>query len=469
LFKAGAAQRVITPPVGLSMTGWSPRATGDTISRYVHDDLHVKVLAVERGKAAWLMVAADLTGIDAIATEQIRRGISGKTGVPPESILVCATHTHSGPAVATVVSLCHIPKHRFDGKNFPTVTSADVNVWWHDGINREWKDRFITLAIEAAVEAWNVRQPAEASFTDVEAEGLASSRRVWMSDGTWGDPRKLNAPGVQVVSRTTIDSRARMLWIRDQQTKAPLAAVINYGSHPWVFFGSGFSADLAGATAAAVAAAWKAPTAAPPVVLFTAGPEGDVTLIWNIEMDKLWRAQPDPGESEKDYIARREQVFDSELNRLSGLLTRRILTVLPASDRWQTDPILKADRQVVALPVKTRYRPPKEALLADWQKAAPPGRHLTEIQVLRIGDGAFVGLPGEPFASLGLAIRADSPLPHLMVLGLANEFGVLTYIGDRAAFALGGYEIELSPLAEGAGEILVEHAVALLRRTAGSE
>lgn len=82
--------------------------------------------------------------------------------------------------------------------------------------------------------------------------------------------------------------------------------------------------------------------------------------------------------------------------------------------------------------------------------------------MLQAGEGAILGLPGEPLASLGRAIQVQSPFLHLVIAALANEFGAISYIGDREAYNLGGYEIAFTPVGPGAGETLVERAVALL-------
>ena len=96
--QAGAARRVITPPVGVSMSGWNPRATGDIQACYVRDELYAKALVLQRGDRAWALLAVDLTGVDAVATAQIRKGVAEETALAPEAIMICATHTHSGPA-----------------------------------------------------------------------------------------------------------------------------------------------------------------------------------------------------------------------------------------------------------------------------------------------------------------------------------------------------------------------------------
>ncbi|MGQ9732469.1 MAG: GNAT family N-acetyltransferase [Candidatus Zipacnadales bacterium] len=87
----------------------------------------------------------------------------------------------------------------------------------------------------------------------------------------------------------------------------------------------------------------------------------------------------------------------------------------------------------------------------------------TWLQVLRLGEVAVVGLPGEMFGALGLEIRRRSPFRHTVVVGLAND--EIGYIPDRQAYADGGYQTWVgfhSQLEPGTGETMVEAALALL-------
>ncbi len=465
---AGAARRVITPPVGVSMSGWNPRAAGDIQARYVHDDLYAKALVLQRGNRAWALVAVDLTGVDAVATAQIRQGAAEQTGLAPDAIMVCATHTHSGPAlcpVATTYSPEDMARHtiRGDGSapaSMGEVTTVSSSASWVGETDMEWKAWFVTRAIEAVVEAWGALRPAAVGFGQAEVEGVASSRRVLMSDGSWGDPRREPVAGGDVVSRTEIDPLVRVFTVREQETEVALAAVINYGSHPWIFCGSGISAEVAGATADRVAEEWASAEAEQPVVLYTSGPEGDVSLIWNIDIEQVWKTRP--GEHPQESLTRREQGFGRELARLSRRLADGVMAAIAGVERWDAAPGMWARRQEVALPLKEGYRPVDEVLLAEWQQAAPESYHLTEVQALGAGEGAFLGLPGEPFASLGRAIQVQSRFQHLLISALTNEFGAISYIGDREAYDLGGYETAFTPVGPGAGEVLVDRAVALL-------
>jgi hypothetical protein len=468
---AGAAQRVITPQIGTPLVGYASRAAGDLQSRYVHDDLCMKALVLRSAGGGWALLAADLIGVDAVAVGRIRAAVAAQTDLAPEAILVCATHTHAGPSVCPIagaVALENLNSVGPDGKVTASygraVVALSPTAFFGELVDEAWKDWMIAQAVEAAVEAWQSARPAEIAFGETPVEGVASSRRRQLSDGTWADPRREFPQGVEVVSRTEIDPLLRILAVRDFQTKAPLAALVNYATHPWVFNTSGLSAELAGAAARQIAAAWRAPGSTAPVVLYTTGPQGDVTLIWNIEVEKVWKLRP--GESLAESLPRREHGFDEELARLSGRLTDRGMALLAGLENWQATIPLAAQRREILLPLKDGYQPPAEILLAGWQRVVPAGYHRTELQLLRAGDWTLLALPGEPFSSLGLQIRTQAPLHALMLVAVANDYGPVSYLADRKSYAQGGYELIVSPAGAAAGEVLVAEVVAFLKSAA---
>ena len=63
------------------------------------------------------------------------------------------------------------------------------------------------------------------------------------------------------------------------------------------------------------------------------------------------------------------------------------------------------------------------------------------------------------FVELGLDIKQQSPYQHTMIFTLSNN--ELGYVPNAEAFPYGAYEVEVSNIAPGEGEKLVETAVAL--------
>jgi neutral ceramidase len=91
-----------------------------------------------------------------------------------------------------------------------------------------------------------------------------------------------------------------------------------------------------------------------------------------------------------------------------------------------------------------------------------------EIQVLRIGDTAIVGLPGEPFVEGQLAIKIESPAYPTYVAHCTTQY--VGYLPTREAFQRGGHEVNLSYWAKVGPEALdlvVENAVGLIKEVFG--
>jgi hypothetical protein len=87
---------------------------------------------------------------------------------------------------------------------------------------------------------------------------------------------------------------------------------------------------------------------------------------------------------------------------------------------------------------------------------------MLEVQAFRLGrDTAIVGLPGEIFSELGLAIKKQSPFKNTIIVELSNE--AIGYVPTKKAFREGSYEIVNSRVQPGGGEMLAEAAVRLLK------
>lgn len=84
-----------------------------------------------------------------------------------------------------------------------------------------------------------------------------------------------------------------------------------------------------------------------------------------------------------------------------------------------------------------------------------------QIQVIRVGDTALVGLPGEPFVEGQLRIKIDSPTYPTYVVHCAFQY--VGYIPVREAFPRGGHEVDWSKLAPDALDLVVENAVGTLK------
>ena len=89
----GVSKTIITPEVGGNLMGYKP----DLYSTSINDDLTATVFALEQGTTKALMITVTLCVIGFDINEEIVTLLSEKFDIPKYNIMLCATHTHSGP------------------------------------------------------------------------------------------------------------------------------------------------------------------------------------------------------------------------------------------------------------------------------------------------------------------------------------------------------------------------------------
>src|SRR5512141_1153994 len=94
--RAGAATANITPALGVSLNGpimqIGPAA-------HVHDELHVRCLALDDGARRLAIAICDATMISREIFDRAKALVQQDTGLPANRMLMAATHSHSVPRV----------------------------------------------------------------------------------------------------------------------------------------------------------------------------------------------------------------------------------------------------------------------------------------------------------------------------------------------------------------------------------
>jgi neutral ceramidase len=432
-FRVGAAAVPVTPDPGTPMAGYY----STRLAEGVEDDLFARAIVVEQDGAKAAMVVCDLISMPRAVAEDARRLIEKSTGLPPERVMISATHTHTGPTL-------------------PTGSSRDPSEEGAAEAARRYVRTLPNLIARSVSAANAALRPARVSVGFGREERLSFNRRYFMTDGTVGwNPGKQNPQVVKPAG--PIDPEVPVVYFETTDGR-PIATYVNFAMHLDTVGGLKVSADYP-FTLGAILAKLKGPDM---VTLFSIGCAGDINHIDVSSADR----QQGPREA-----ARIGTVLAGEVVKTYARLTP--LGTAPPRPR----------REVLALPlapIKPDEVEPAMRTAVKFGKDAPTflervnaykvidvharqGRPLeAEVQVIALGpDLAFVALPGEIFVELGLFVKQNSPYRHTIIAELAN--GSVGYVPTRRAFAEGNYEPVSARCAPGSGEQVAVAAVRLLK------
>lgn len=432
--RIGAAAVKITPPVGIPLAGYyAVRLAEGTV-----DDLHAKALVFEQDGARAAVVAVDLVTIGRASVEEARRLIAQSTSVPPDAVMISATHSHTGPLLSGLSE-----------RN--AVYGGDMD------IAKAYTQSLPGKIAEAVKLAEAALAPAKLSAAIGREESLPHNRRHFLKDGTvaW-NPGKLNPNVVKPAGPT--DPAVPILYA-ETPAGQPLATYVNFAMHLDTISGVQFSSDYA-FPLSEILGRVKSPAM---LTLFTIGCAGDINHV--------------------DTTTKRVQKGAPETNRIGALLAAEVIRtydrlqpVATAAPRARHEivklalpPLAPGDAEKArALALRIGGKTDPKFLEKVWAFTAldtvgRAGKPLeVEVQVIALGrDLAWVGLPGEMFTELGLAIKAASPFPNTIIAELAN--GSIGYIPTKRAFDEGNYEPMSARCAKGSGELLAETAIRLLK------
>ncbi|MBI3319346.1 MAG: neutral/alkaline non-lysosomal ceramidase N-terminal domain-containing protein [Candidatus Omnitrophica bacterium] len=226
----GAAKLELTPPVKTPLAGYSRRR--GRLMTGVHDPVYVRALVIQNGQDGTptaALVSCDLLIIDEVLADAVSRRLKATTRLGPLTLLVAATHTHSGPGAYGRHFLEQLSMGHFE----PAVLE------------------FLTVRIcEAIAAAADALKPAAVVDAGTATTGLVVNRM---------DAAGAVDPELGVVAYQASDGH-------------PLAVVANFSAHPTTLgaWNRQMSADYPGVLTEAIEARYPGA-----VCLFFAGAVGD--------------------------------------------------------------------------------------------------------------------------------------------------------------------------------------------------
>jgi neutral ceramidase len=412
----------ITPPIGTWLDGYGARKGASTA---IHDPLFATLLVIKTGRAGLALVALDLVAVTLGFTTRLRAVLAPVLEIPPDAILVAATHTHSGPA-------------GFIGR-VPLLSSPEDPVL---------EEMILREIAGAAIWTMSHLQPVQIGFGRGEVHDIGRNRN---------DP----------VAGLT-DFEAGVLRVDDLSGR-PLAVLTNYGCHPTVLGPENLaiSADYPGAARAALNKIYPGA-----VFLFTNGASGDVSTRFTrrgqgfAEVERLGNILAGEVLKVMQVVNPLEEVTLSF--RVSPLRLR--LRHFPSAEMAQQQIDLLENELAGMRAAGLSHGLIRKAVtrlegaqgqLAMTQAFSGTDAVDSQLQALRIGPLALVALPGEPFTSIVLEIKSHSPAQPTFVISYGNDYR--GYFPDAVAVTAGTYEALVSPYDETVSEQLIQAALALLK------
>jgi hypothetical protein len=456
----GLATADITPPLGLPMAGYGSR---DELARKVTDPLLAQALVIQSGRVACAIICTDLIGLEADYVAEVRERAAALSGLDPECIMICCSHTHWGPVVTggnyLVAKLREAvsPAYRaelleklaglVDAANKARVPAVAS---WGAGFANDISFNRRQVGLDFKTDMHLVLDPEPASLASHVGNDLALA---W-APGEHMGPR-LSPPLEELGRKRVGPADAEVPILRfDKNDGTPLATLVNFACHA-VCGGDdfyGYSADYVGHAREAFAAVTGCP------MLFADGCAGDQVPRWR-QNDSRERVGKSLGaEAAKAYLGLDFRASNVPLGitkaDVSMPLNPNILPLQEAQANLAAHPAPETDaalweREMLALATETQ----------GMDQGFP-----AEVWAMRLGDFGLVALPGEVLVEIGMQIKQRSPFPVTMVVSLAN--GCVGYLSTDNACREGGYEPTWSPVGPGTERVLVETALALLEELA---
>lgn len=437
MIRFGYAQEIITPPVGVKLSGY----INERPNEGMYDDLMVKAIILESRGTRFGFVTFDLLKLLNPMLAALEKALVARFGRELfQNLILCATHSHTA-------------------SEFPT---TDSELAAADPRTRYAFDRTVEAAVRAVERALMNLLPGELEVGSVYNNPFGFVRRYWMKDGSIVTNPGWRNPDIEK-PESDFDRTVGILLLK--QNGRPAALIANIANHGDTTGGNLVSADWYGRFAQEVQ--YRLRSGLPVMVVDDASGNvnhfdfrQDFCQTSPLEAVRIGRGY---AEIVLNALDRLEPVAEEEVeikNSSVVIPTRKIsdeeyaeakhtLATVPDIPK-QGD--LESQDLARKVPAALRYF---AQCVIDCRDKSEPG-HTVRLTSIKLGRKlAFVSLPGEPFSGIGAAIRKASPCKYTFIIELAQSFS--RYIPMPECFEAGGYEVQprLNSVAPDTADILI--------------
>lgn len=448
-FKAGFAERDITPDIGMEMPG----NYGKTYGRTIHDPCKVRAAVFDDGTKRVALVGIDALLIRRETVQAARRRIQERCGIPATNIMIGASHSHSsGPTGMILPGEFDHASAEVRQLAYEKSSTADLG----------YLKRVEQALVDAVCLANDFRVEAKCSFGSGREDKVSFNRRLRMKNGmTFSHPGRGNPDIFDYAAPIDPEVGVIGAW---STNGALLGVMVNFACHAtasppgfsanWIYY---LEQTIRGAMGAQV-----------PVV-YLQGACGDITQVDNLS----------------PYADEGGAVHSRRIGGSVGAEAVKVLLRAPAGAEVPLDTRSKVwkikrrapDPDKLRRSFETARKTEKEAGASEWTFAketvlldaliAKEPEVEVEAQAIQVGPAVFISNPAEYFVEFGLEIKRRSDFKFTYPVELAN--GCVGYVPTEEAFGPkgGGYETRLtsySNLEPTAGRQFADTGVDLAKR-----
>lgn len=435
---AGAARRLINPPLGITKAGL--RLFGDPIQA-IESDLSATVLVLSNEDTKVVIIGTDLCVMSPAEATAMRAGVAQALGIPTAHVLINLSHNHSSPAFPqfmpdTPENMALKQRYQRDVTRWLVEAATEANSQLQPArIGAGWGECHIAVYRREARDGRDVLgevpdHPIDASVgvirvDDLDGAPIATLFRYSCHPVTVG-PRSM-------VASTDFPGPARDVI---EQNLGGLALFLQgCGGNINPRYGIGYEVDcretkdrsglILGGEALKVAANIR--------TNLRPGPRKPMGNVPNILFTPWLPVEGDTC----SHLGVAERVVPLEYGELPTLAEAEAVHT-----RWRQtlDDRRRRDAQEWEIRVAEKHEL-WASRLVDAVKHGPPTCDLY-LQAIRINDIVIAAMTSETFFETGLTIKAQSPYKDTFVLGFTN--GLVTYLPRAQDYPAGGWKIDAS-------------------------
>lgn len=399
-WQAGAARAEITPDQFMWMAGYGSR-TAPASGKLT--ELWAKALVLDDADGnRGVVITLDLVGIGREVSKQVCSELKKSHDLSRNQIVICTSHTHSGPVV---------------GKNL-----APLHFWGVDAIQQELIDQYAKQLVAKIVDV-----------VGTAIEKIGPSRLQWGSGHESFAVNRRNNPAGEVSKRRAtgtlvgpVNHAVPVLSVRDSDGKLK-AILFGYACHATTVSFQHWSGDYPGY--AQIALEKLHPGC---VAMFWAGCGADQNPLprRTVELAKEYGAE---------LAEAVDEVLAASLPELPAKLTTRYQAIQAPLAQLPNPMDLKANLPPAGEFGTYQQRWAKDVLLKIEMEGPLKGYYPYPVSVWSIGNEIdFVTLGGEVVVDYAVRLKRERQGNRTWVAGYSND--VMAYVPSLRVLKEGGYE-----------------------------